>query len=80
VPLAIERIETSCPCIGMGGVPVQLEPDETKNLRVTFDPSYDPDFAGRLSVQVTAYLTDGSLAFQTKVNLDVHPERRDRQH
>jgi len=71
--VTIERAETSCHCVNVGRVPVRLEPHETANLPVTFDPSEDPDFAGRLSVEVICYLTDGSISFQTKVNVEVGP-------
>jgi hypothetical protein len=41
---------------------------------VTFDPSEDPDFAGRLSIQITGYLTDGRIGFQTKVKIEANLE------
>src|SRR5579885_2892308 len=67
----IERIETSCPCIGAGGLPVQIEPSQTIELEVAFDPSEAKDFRGRLSVDLTAFLADGQVGFRTKVNLEV---------
>ena len=69
--LTVERVETSCLCIDVGRVPVRVEPHQATGLTVTFDPSEDPDFEGRLSVQVTGYLTDGKIGFQTSVNLEV---------
>jgi Protein of unknown function (DUF1573) len=75
-PLIIERIEKTCPCIDVVGVPVRLAPNETKDLKVTFDPSHDPDFEGRLSVEVTGLLADGSIGFQTRVRVDVGIEDR----
>ena len=74
----IERIETSCPCIGAGGLPVQIEPSQTIELEVAFDPSEAKDFRGRLSVDLTAFLADGQVGFRTKVNLEVGDGGRNR--
>ena len=70
-PLAIERLETSCPCIRVGGVPFRLGPNEIRDLEVSFDPSEDPNFQGRLSVEVIGYRDDGRVVLQTRVNLTV---------
>jgi hypothetical protein len=78
VPLTLERIETSCPCIGVSGLPVRLEPDETVDLKLAFDPSHEPEFAGALLVRVTGYLAENRVAFETKVRLQVDPEGADR--
>lgn len=68
--VTIDCIETSCLCISVGRVPVRLGPGESTELKVTFDPLDDPDFEGRLCVEVTGYLTDGRVGFQTKVNVE----------
>jgi hypothetical protein len=73
VPLRLARIETSCPCIRVVPLPVQVAPDETQNWTVTFDPSAEPDFKGSLAVEVTGYLPDGEIAFRTNANLEVRP-------
>ena len=66
---------TTCPCISVEGLPVQLDPDEAVNLKVIFDPAHDPDFEGRLSAGITGYLSEGRIGFQTKVELEVSKER-----
>ncbi len=71
--VTIDRIETSCLCIDVGGVPIRLGPDESTELKVTFSPSDESDFEGRLSVRVTGYLADGGIGFQTTVNIEVDP-------
>jgi len=52
-PLILERIETSCPCIRIAPVPFQIKAKERKLCTVTFDPSSEPDFRGKLSVEVS---------------------------
>lgn len=71
VPVILERIETSCPCITLGDIPAHLEPDAPTDLRVAFDPSYEPDFVGALAVSVVGYLADGEVGFRTMVKLEV---------
>lgn len=68
-PLTLERIETSCPCIRVGGVPVRLEPGARVELKATFSSSDDPDLQGGLSVVVTGYLADGRVGYQTRVDV-----------
>ena len=71
--VTIERIETSCPCVVMDCTSVRLGPHEATDLKVTFEPSEDPDFEGYLSIEVTGYLADGSVGFLTNVNIQVAP-------
>jgi len=67
--LTLERVETSCPCIGVSPIPIEIGPRQTKVLSVSFNPSSDPDFEGELSVQLTGYLSSGGIAFRTEVRL-----------
>ncbi len=69
--LTLERIETSCPCIRVGDVPVLLEPGEAVQLKVSFNSADDPDFEGGLSVLVVGYLADGRIGCQTRVEVEV---------
>src|SRR5208282_4496506 len=55
IALNLERTVTSCPCIGVSGVPVRLGPNEAKRLNVAFDPTEDPEFRGELSVDISGY-------------------------
>jgi hypothetical protein len=73
VPLTLERIETSCSCIAIGPVPIEIGPGKQATLTVTFDPSPDPDFEGGLSVQISGYLSDGTIAFRTQAKADILP-------
>jgi Protein of unknown function (DUF1573) len=76
--VVIERIETSCPCIGAQELPIPVEPNQEKELEISFDPSEARDFRGSLSVDVTAHLSDGRVAFRTKVRLKVEGGNRNR--
>jgi hypothetical protein len=70
-PLTLQRIGTSCPCIRVTSLPVQVGPAESRGLSVTFDPASEADFVGRLRVGITGYLSDGRIAFLAHVDLEV---------
>ena len=70
-PIAIRRIETSCPCVQVAPVMFRVGPGEVKSLAVRFDPSDEPDFRGELSVIVTGYDGEARVAFANRVNLEV---------
>jgi hypothetical protein len=76
--LVLDRIQTSCPCIRMASLPIRMEANETQDWTVSFDPSVEPEFAGRLSIEVVGYLVDGQIAFRTHVSLDVEPAHEPR--
>lgn len=70
----VERIESSCPCLGAGRSRIQMAPGESCNLSLRFDPSHDADFRGRLSINVAGYDAAGRTVFGTQVHLEVHAE------
>jgi hypothetical protein len=72
--LALERIETSCPCIAAEPVASLIKPHETRKLTASFDRSSERNFAGPLGVLITGYLTGNKVAFQTRVKLCVGAE------
>lgn len=67
--MTLEQIETSCPCIAVGRLPLQIGPRETQTLTVRLDSSLDGEPAGNLGVNVTGYLSDGTVAFRTQVKI-----------
>ncbi len=73
LPLTLNRIETSCSCVGAWPVPIEIGPGESKTLSVTFDSPSEPDFEGGLSVEITGYLADGKVAFRTLAKLEIQP-------
>ena len=53
----------AAPCLTVGPVPVSIGPGEEKVLTVDYDPADDPEFSGRLSVEVTGLDEAGRAAF-----------------
>jgi len=72
--VTLERIETSCLCIRTTPTSIEIGPNETVTLEVSFDPSSDPDFTGALGVEISAYLAGGQLGFRTLVKVRVDPD------
>ncbi len=70
IPLTIDRVESSCPCVNVTPMPTRVEPYGVATLGVMFDPADEPDFHGSLSVRLTGY-SGGRLAFVTRINIDV---------
>ena len=71
VSLIIERVVLSCPCILAPSFPLQMGPHDVSRLSFSFDPSSEPDFEGKLAIEVTGYLAGGEIAFRTEVILEV---------
>jgi hypothetical protein len=69
-PVAVDRIETGCPCLTVTPSSIRLMPDETGAVAVEFDPSSEPDFRGGLAVDITGY-ADAGVVFRTKATLTV---------
>lgn len=69
-PVMVERIETSCPCLIITPESTCIGPGETATVSVKFNPSAEPDFRGRLAIDVTGYTGDQTV-FHTLANLDV---------
>lgn len=67
---AVNRIETSCPCLTVTPSSMRLAPGETNTLTVAFDPSAEPDFRGGLAIDVTGY-DGGGPVFRTRTTLTV---------
>ena len=74
--VAIERIETSCPCMTITPASILIEVGEKKLLTVEFDSSTELDFHGGLSIEVTGYASVG-IAFHALANLEIRAESRE---
>ena len=70
-PVIVERVETSCSCLDVGPFPIKIEPGRSANLTVRFDPAAEPDFRGRLSIEVIGRGPAGLVAFRTHVAIVV---------
>lgn len=69
--LELTNVRTTCPCVGLEGLPVSIEPGKSVELRVTFDPTEEPNFRGTLEVGLIGLGATGGKLFQTKVNLTI---------
>lgn len=70
-PIAVERIETSYPCIKLSPIPLRIEPNRTANLTVGYDASEDPTFRGGLGVDIAGLGKNSEVLFRTVVKLNV---------
>jgi hypothetical protein len=70
--LAVERVVTSCPCVGVAPSAVRVGPHESQQLELWCEPAAEPDFMGRLAVEVVGYLPGGEPAFRTICKFEVH--------
>ena len=70
-PVEVARVDTSCECVRVAGLPMRFGAGETRELCVLFALPTAESFRGSLSVDVTGYSAAGYPAFQTKVNLEV---------
>ena len=71
VPLTVEGVSSSCPCVAAGPVPVRIEPNRSAVLAVAFDPKAEPEFRGRLAVELTGRGGNGQRLFEATVEIDV---------
>ncbi|WP_422931429.1 DUF1573 domain-containing protein [Singulisphaera sp. PoT] len=72
--IVVENVETSCGCVVVNPRSLRLAPGETTSLKAAFDPSHDPEFRGRLAVQVVGHGPGNTIVFQTIVNLEVRTD------
>ncbi len=71
LPMTLQRVETSCPCVHVAPLPIELGAREAKVLYVGFIPAPDDaDFVGRLLVNVTSYTADSTVALRARVQID----------
>ncbi len=71
--ISVDRIETGCPCIEVGPVPVLLDPGDIREMVVSFDPSSEPDFQGAVSVDIAGCGSGGRVLFRARVDFEVRP-------
>ena len=70
-PVVISRVETSCPCVRATPDRLSLAPGESSKLTLTFDPSGEPGFRGKLAVEYVGRSPDGSAVARGTVHLEV---------
>jgi hypothetical protein len=72
-PVVIERIDVSCPCIRVAPGSLRIDPGGSAALRVSFDPTKDPNYRGELGVHVIGFGDGGRVVFRTRVELVINP-------
>lgn len=70
-PRSVERVETSCPCVSAGPVPLAVAAGGEGRLTVVFDAAEEPNFRGNLAVELRGLDASGAELFRTKVNVGV---------
>ncbi|WP_406698924.1 DUF1573 domain-containing protein [Singulisphaera sp. Ch08] len=69
--VTVTTFDTSCPCLKLTPKPVIVESHGTKVLDVYFDSAEEPDFAGKLSIEVIGKDKNGFAIFKTDVLVSV---------
>lgn len=67
----VAKVETSCPCLVISPLPSRIEPGASRTLHVGFDPAVEPDFRGRLRIDLEGRAPDNRPLFRSYVDLMV---------
>lgn len=70
-PVAIDTMESTCPCIETDGVRCVVEPGAEKRIGVNLDLAREPEFVGRLEIGLRGVTTAGDTAFTARVAIEV---------
>ncbi len=70
-PIVVQTIDSSCPCIEIQPSQVSIDPGKSATLRAKFKPQVEPDFRGRLGVDVTGSDGSGAIVFRTKIKVEI---------
>lgn len=75
MPVEIETITSSCPCLCLECTPRVVPPSGTAQLNVTLDLGKEPSFVGNLRIHVQGKTRSGTLAFSLQVIARVREPR-----
>ena len=64
-------VETSCPCLQITSLPARFESGTTRTLVLSFDPTTEPEFRGRLRVDLVGRSSKGSPLFRSHADFSV---------
>jgi hypothetical protein len=73
---AIERVESSCPCVEINPHRFTLETNSSAMLEVTCNTSEEPRFQGRLCVEIVGYGPEEAEYFRTNIIIDIDGDVR----
>ena len=69
--VVIKHIETSCPCLSVKQESINIDAKESATFTVKFDSGHDPDFRGRLSIEIIGRDGGENIIFRSRANLEV---------
>ena len=69
--IIVARMETSCTCITITPCPARIEPHDSTEFTVEYDPFEEPDFRGRLSIEYSAKDDGGNILFLGHIGVEV---------
>jgi len=69
--ITLASISTSCSCISATNLPLKLESNQKTSLTLQFNPKDEPDFVGRLAVDLVGRRPDGSIVFRESLAVQV---------
>ena len=70
-PIVVQTIDSSCPCLEIQPSQVSIDPGESATLTARFDPRVEPDFRGKLGVDVTGTDGSGAILFRTRIKVEI---------
>jgi len=69
--ITVDQVETSCPCLEVFRVPSRIDPGQSRKLTLRFNPTEEPNFRGRLTIEVTGRTAEGRVVFRTRARVEV---------
>jgi uncharacterized membrane protein YphA (DoxX/SURF4 family) len=70
-PVAIQEIETSCPCLAVRRSMAVVEPGREASVEVHLDLGHEPTFTGQLLIEIAGKTPTGTTAFVARVRVRV---------
>ncbi len=68
-PVTIHDVESSCPCLRAHALPWALAPGDEKTVELTLDLVREPEFVGRLLIEITGTTPEHGTAFRAHVDV-----------
>lgn len=69
--VTVESLKPSCPCLKTDAGRLVVEGLGDTRLELSFDPSEEPDFRGKLSILLVGLCVDGTTCLSTNVSVEV---------
>jgi hypothetical protein len=76
--IVVDRIESSCDCLSLPALPLEVRPGSRAEFPVVFDSSHEAGFAGELGILVRGFDSGNTLVFRTQVRCEVVEDCRPR--